>query len=234
MLNRVQGGFEKAGAVAALVLAAAVLAGAAGPAAYAQAGIYTCVDARGRKLTSDRPIPECVDREQRELTNSGTTKSVVGPTLTARERAAQEERQKQEAEKQARINEEKRRDKALISRYPSKAVHDKERSDALGQVEEVIRAANKRIAELGEDRKKLDVEMEFFKKDPSKAPGALKRRVDENDKSVQVQKRFINDQEDEKKRINTRFDEELSRLKQLWASADATASASKPAAAAPR
>jgi hypothetical protein len=24
-------------------------------------GIYTCVDAKGRKLTSDRPIAECAD-----------------------------------------------------------------------------------------------------------------------------------------------------------------------------
>jgi hypothetical protein len=32
-----------------------------------------------------------------------------------------------------------------------------------------------------------------------------------------VQNRFIGDQEDEKKRVNARFDEERGRLKPLWA-----------------
>ena len=65
--------------------------------AYAQkpvAGIYTCIDSRGRKLTSDRPIAECTDREQSILNPSGTVKAKVGPTLTAQERAAQEEKDK--------------------------------------------------------------------------------------------------------------------------------------------
>jgi hypothetical protein len=230
MFKSVKQRFLQAGLMAGLAAGALLLS----PLALAQGGIYTCVDAKGRKLTSDRPIAECTDREQRELSNSGTTKRVVGPTLTARERAALEEKQKLESERQARVAEEKRRDRALISRYPNQAAHDKERGDALAQIEEVIRAANKRISELGEDRKTLDVEMEFYKKDPSKAPFQLKRRLDENDKSVQVQKRFIGDQGDEKKRVNTRFNEELFRLKQLWALAEPGANAGKPVAAASR
>ena len=33
---------------------------------------------------------------------------------------------------------------------------------------------------------------------------------------VAVQNRFIGEQEDEKRRVNARFDEERSRLKQIW------------------
>ena len=47
-------------------------------------GIYTCVDAQGRRLTADRPIRECIDREQNELNASGTVKRKIGPSLTAR------------------------------------------------------------------------------------------------------------------------------------------------------
>jgi hypothetical protein len=36
-----------------------------------------------------------------------------------------------------------------------------------------------------------------------------------------VQKKFIQDQEQEKKRVNVRFDEELVKLKQLWAMREA-------------
>jgi chromosome segregation ATPase len=181
------------------------------------AGIYSCTDSRGRTLTSDRPIAECIDREQKVLNPSGTVRNRVGPTLTAQERAAQEEKDKAAALERARQAEEKRRERALLARYPNKAAHDKERAEALTQVDEVIKAANKRIVELAQQRKTIEAEYEFYKADMSKAPASLKRQVDENEHSLAVQKRFISDQEVEKKRVNARFDEELERLKRLWA-----------------
>jgi len=191
-----------------------------GSAAWAQspviAGIYTCVDAKGRKLTSDRPIPECTDREQQVYNASGTVKARVGPTLTGVERAAQEQKAKKEAEELARQSEEKRRDRALLIRYPNKAMHDKERDEALDQIAAVIKAASTRMDELGRQRKAIDVEMEFYAKDPSKAPAYLRRQLEENNHSQAVQKKFIADQQAEAKRVNARFDDELVRLRQLW------------------
>ena len=180
-------------------------------------GIYTCVDAQGRKLTSDRPIPECNDREQKLLNPSGTVKQKIGPSLTAAERAAQEAKEKQELEERNRLSEEHRRDKALLSRYPNRAAHDKERNEALAQISAVSKAATTRLAELAAQRRKLDDEMEFYKKNPDKAPEYLRRQVEENTQSATVQRRFIADQEDEARRVNGRFDDELTRLRQLWA-----------------
>ncbi|HQR99716.1 MULTISPECIES: DUF4124 domain-containing protein [unclassified Polaromonas] len=190
-------------------------------------GIYSCVDGKGRKITADRPIAECIDRPQREINPSGTVKRVVGPSLTAQERAAQEQKDKAAAEVRAREAEEKRRDRALLLRYPSRAVHDKERAEALDQIDVVIKAASKRTTELAGQRKAIDADFEFYKSDPAKAPASLKRRLEENDSSVAVQKRFIADQDAEKKRVNMRFDEELVKLNQLWAMGGAV-----PAAAA--
>ena len=178
--------------------------------------IYTCVDGKGRKITSDRPISECIDRSQQEITPAGTVKRVLGPSLTAQERAAKEEKDRLSAEIVAREAEEKRRDRALLLRYPNPSVHDKERVLALAQVDEVIKAASKRTIELAEQRKLIAVEMEFYAKDPSKAPASLKRRLEENESSVAVSKRFIAEQDTEKQRVNLRFDEELVKLKQLW------------------
>jgi len=179
--------------------------------------IYTCVDGKGRKITADRPIVECIDRTQQELNKSGTVRRQVGPSLTAQERAAQEEKDKAAAEALAREAEDRRRDRALLLRYPTRAVHDQERVIALAQVDEVIKASNKRTMELAEQRKAIQAEFEFYAKDPSKAPPALKRRLEENEASSVVQKKFVLDQEQEKKRVNQRFDEELVKLKQLWA-----------------
>lgn len=189
----------------------ACLAGSA-----AAQSIYTCVDGKGRKITADRPIIECIDRTQQELNRTGTVKRQVGPSLTAAERAAQEEKDKAAAEVRAREAEEKRRDRALLLRYPSRTVHDQERVAALAQIDEVIKASHKRTLELAEQRKSILAEFEFYVKDPSKAPPSLKRKLEENDNSSTVQKRFILEQEQEKKRVNVRFDEELVKLRQLW------------------
>jgi hypothetical protein len=180
-------------------------------------GIYTCVDSKGRKLTSDRPIADCLDREQKVLNPSGTVKSTVGPTLTAQERAELEARQRRDAEERARQAEDKRRERALLTRYPNKAIHDKERTEALAQIAVVKQAAVNRVAELMKQREEVLAEMEFYKKDPSKAPPTLRRQSDDIAHSMAVQGRFIADQDAEVVRLNARFDEELARLKQLWA-----------------
>src|SRR3989344_1799514 len=116
----------------------------------ATGGIYTCVDRNGRRLTADRPIPECLDREQRELSPSGITRRQIGPSLTDVERAA-----------------------------------------AIQMVDDVTATAEKRMLELNAERKKLDVEMEFYKKDPNKAPMTLRRKIAEIDDSLAEQQRFI-------------------------------------------
>lgn len=193
----------------------------------AEPGIYTCTDARGRKLTSDRPIAECNDREQKLLNPSGTIKGKLGPTLTAQERAELELKEKAVQEERARINEEKRRDRALLTRYPTKGVHDKERAEAVNQVSIVRRAAANRVEELLRQRSTVNLEMEFYKKDPTKAPASLRRQADESTQSIAIQNRFIADQDTELRRVNSRFDDELMRLKQLWAM---QSSASPPAA----
>lgn len=179
--------------------------------------IYSCIDASGRKLTSDRPIAECLDREQKVLSPSGTVKAKVGPNLTAQERAVVEAREKAEQEERARLTEEKRRERALLVRYPNQAVHDKERNEALSQIRAVRQAAVTRVEELQRQRAEFNEEMLFYKKDPSKAPASLRRQGEEITQSVAIQERFIAEQDAEAKRVNARFDEQLARLKQLWA-----------------
>jgi chromosome segregation ATPase len=192
------------------LLCSGLLAGAAAQ------SIYSCTDARGNKLTSDRPIAECLDREQKELNPSGSVRRSVAPSLTAVERDRIEAQQRRDAEEKARANEERRRNRALLMRYQNQAAHDRERADALKQVDEVIVTANKRLAELDKQNDAIKAELEFYKNDATKAPAKLRRQIAEHEESVRAQQRFIADQSVEKKRVNDRFDEELARLKPLW------------------
>jgi hypothetical protein len=197
-------------------LLACALAGNAVAQQPSGSGIYTCTDSKGRRITSDRPIMECLDREQRELGATGVTKRVVPPSYTADERAKLEAQRKAQEEVQARIAEEKRRDRALLIRYPSQPVHDKERAEALAQIDEVVTAVVRREESLAKQRQEIGTELEFYQGDVNKAPSWLKRKLEDNESQVQIQKRFLDAQAQEKKRINARFDEELGKLRQLW------------------
>lgn len=201
----------------ALVLAGTLVALPEQAQGQSRSGIYTCIDAKGRRITSDRPIPECIDREQRELGTSGTVRRVVPPSYTAEERARIEAQRRAEEEARSRLNEERRRERALLIRYPNQEPHDRDRALALAQVEEVIEAVTRREQALIEQRREIDQELEFYQSDPSRIPAWLRRKLEDNEQQVQVQKRFLSEQDQEKRRINERFDEELAKLRQLWA-----------------
>lgn len=194
--------------------------------------IYTCRDAKGRRLTADRPIAECIDREQKKLSSSGTVKAKIGPVLTAQEQAAEEAKAQKAMDELRRLADEKKRDRALVVRYPDQASHDKERRSAIGVQDEVLAVGNKLTGELQAERRRLDVELEFYRKDPSRIPPALARQIDENTKHVEAQRRYLANRELEKKRINARFDEELVILKRLWGHPGPGAQSAKAAPAA--
>ena len=203
----------------ALLLAAAGVTGA-----WAQSGIYLCTDAAGRKLTSDRPIPACNDREQKELNPSGTVRRVIPPAPTAGELALREKAKREADEEALRRREQRRLENLLVTRYPDQATHDVARARALRAVQGSIASAEVRVAELREQRKALDAEAEFYPP-PLKWPDKLQRQYAENEEQAAAQQRFIASQEDEKQRIGTRFDTELARLRVLWAGPAATTAA---------
>jgi len=191
--------------------------------------IYTCVDDKGRKLTSDRPIAECMNRAQNELNPSGSLRRVLAPPPTAKDRAALEEKEKEkekvDAEARSQHLDEKRRDRVLVTRYPDRASHDKQRMAALEVVDDVIKTATKRTLELTDQRKTIGTELDFYKSSPGKVPPAIKRRLEETDTNLATQKRLITDHEAEKKRITERFDTEATKLKPQWSVAEGSAAA---------
>ena len=233
LAGRVRAAVRLAGAALLLVSAAA------GAQSAGSGSIYSCTDAQGRRITSDRPILSCIDREQRELNRSGGTRRVIPPTLTASEREAREAQEREAALVRQRARDAIRRDQALLSRYPDKAAHEAGRKEALAQTQLVIDAAERRLTELAAERKALDDEMEFYLKDPAKAPFKVRRGLEDNTAAVDVQRRAIAAQMAERGRINASFDEEAKRLQALWQgrpveSAAAPAAAATGASAPPR
>ncbi len=154
--------------------------------ASAPGGIFTCIDDKGRRLTSDRPIPECTHKEQRVLNKDGSLKAVRPPTLTAEERAELEAKERAAAEARAAQADAVRRDRNLVARYPNQAAHDKARVAALDTIKLAIRASSLRLEALGLDRKPLLDEAEFYK--GKTLPGELKIALDANEAATAAQR----------------------------------------------
>lgn len=180
-------------------------------------GIYTCTTADGRRLTSDRPIAECTAREQRVLNADGSQRTTLPPFLSPEERAAKEAADRRAAAERLAQQDAIRRDRTLVQRYPTEAAHQRARNAALDDANKAMRISERRIKDLGQERKPLLDEAEFYKGRP--LPGKLKQQLDANDASVEAQQVLIENQKAEIVRINTRFDAELARLRKLWAGA---------------
>ena len=200
--------------------------------AWSAVGIYSCVDSTGKKHTSDRPIPECLDREQRVLNKDGSQKQTVPPRMNAEERAAEDERLKKKALADAAAKDAIRRDRNLMLRYPNEAAHNKGREAALDDVRKGIELSERHLKELQEDRKPLVTETEFYQ--GKRLPFKLKSRLEANDAQQQAQKDIIQNQSNEIARVNALYDAELARLKRLWAGAAPGSVPSTDGASTPR
>ncbi|UUX96266.1 hypothetical protein [Aquabacterium sp. J223] len=177
-------------------------------------GIYTCVTADGRRLTSDRPIADCTGREQRLLNRDGSLRRVVPPAMSSEERAERElEELRRERERAARADA-VRRDRNLVNRYPDEASHQRAREAALDTARGAMRVSENRLRDLTAERKPLLDEAEFYQGKP--LPAKLKRALDANDASAEAQRQAIANQQAELERINQLYDVELARLKRLW------------------
>lgn len=192
---------------------------AAGTSSYSmQGGIYSCVDGHGKRLTSDRPIPECLDREQRVLNKDGSQRKVLPPRQTPQERAAAEEARRQKAAAELAYKDAVRRDRNLMGRYPNEVAHQKARQSALDDMRKAVASSEKRIADLKAERKPLLADAEFYK---GKAmPFKLRSSLEGNQASQEAQAEIIENQRAEMVRIHAIYDQELARLRKLWAGAE--------------
>ena len=183
----------------------------------APTAIYSCIDSKGRRVTADRPIAECSGKEQQILNRDGSPRGVLPPTLTAEERLEKEARERAEAEQRAAQVDAVRRDRNLMTRYPSEASHNRAREASVGTVRQAMKASEIRLSELAQERKPLRDEAEFYQ--GKQLPGKLKAAVDANDAAVDAQRAAGTTQEAELDRINTLYDAELNRLRRLWSGA---------------
>jgi len=181
-----------------------------------KAGIYRC-EINGKRLTSDRYIPECSQVPQQVLNADGSVKTVVPPTFTTEEKADADARDREKDAERARCQEALRRDRNLMARFPNEAAHRKAREAALDDVRTQVRLSESRVKLLLGERKPLLDEAEFYV--GKQMPAKLKGQLDANEAALAGQRSAIANQETEVVRINAIYDGELVMLRKLWGGA---------------
>ncbi|MFN7570588.1 MAG: DUF4124 domain-containing protein [Betaproteobacteria bacterium] len=195
--------------------------------ALAQRSIFVCTDTAGKRITADRPPPECAGREIRELNADGSLRRVIAPPPTPEQRAAraaEEARQKEAAERQS---EQTRRDLALLATYSSVEQIEAARARALAGRQATIDRAQVRKQQLEAQRKKLDQEAEFYPK--RDLPDRLKRAYADNDMLRQAEDRIIADTGADMRRIGESFDADARRFRELEAAGSTGRRSTAPA-----
>lgn len=199
-------------APATLIALAALCA--AGTASAQQ--IFICTDAHGRRLTSDRPILECIDREQRVLSSTGAPQRTLPPSYTAAERAGVEAKARAQSEERSRQAEDRQRQRALLIRFPNQELLDHERATALARVDEVIATADQGIVVLEKERQKLESEAASHGRDGKRTPASLLHAIEENERQHKAQRRQVLEHQQERAQVNQQFDRMQSQLNTLW------------------
>ena len=183
---------------------------------------FSCV-VNGKKLVSDRLIPECNNMEQRELNSDGSLRRIVKPPLTPDEREEMERVELENKIKLSALNDAVRRDRNLMQRYPDEAAHKKAREKALDEFRISERNSAARIALLMDEKKKLDEDRKFYENERVKKPlpMALRQKIDANDAALAAQRSVAQNAQTELDRIDKNFEAELQRLRKLWGGARA-------------
>lgn len=175
--------------------------------------IHTCKDEKGRTLTSDRPLPECLGREQRILNADGSVRKIIPAPLTREQRAELEQRQAAEKAAEVRRQEERRRDLMLVSNYKTEAELDQAYIRALEVPVEALKASRARIDEFMKALAAVRKEGEFY--EGKVWPVALRSKLTEIQAGIEAEQRNIGNKSEDIRRVNQRFAADRTRLRQL-------------------
>lgn len=176
-------------------------------------GYYSCRDAGGRLITSDRPIIECLNREQRVHNSDGSVRRIIEAPLTAEQKRQRDEEARRRAEDQVRADERRRRDQILLSSYSSLDSLDRAQQRALTEPQSGIAKSQARLEQLRKEQAALISETEFYK--GRKLPGDLERKIQDNEFARRYEADLITRRNEEIRQINERFDADKARFRAL-------------------
>ncbi|MQR00528.1 DUF4124 domain-containing protein [Glaciimonas sp. GS1] len=179
-----------------------------------QAQIYSCKDAGGRTISSDRPMPECDHSDVQLLSKSGIVKGDIPAPLNAEQKR---QKQIQDAKRQAAadaIEQQRQQDRALLARYHNEDDIAISRRYYLALSQDYITRDKGLIEDAKKQLESDRLESEFYKK-KKVLPAALRNSIDEANRAIANAKSSIADHQADAVKINLKFDDMLKRYREL-------------------
>ena len=174
--------------------------------AAAQARIFCCDDAKGRKVCSDFVPTECANRAYEERDGQGRITKKHDAPLTAEQQARRmAELAKLDVEKRKAL-EAQRHSTALLANYANEKEIDSARDRALATLEKNLQQSLSRLDEANKVKQTLEREKASFKNKP--LPEKIKTSVRDNENELLAQQAAIDAQTKEIENIRVRFAEE--------------------------
>ena len=189
-----------------------LLAVTGGDASFAAASIFCCTDAQGKQVCGDVLPPACYGRAYRELGTSGRERTVEAP-LTAEQRAQRAAEEKRRSEQERVLNEQRRKDQALLNTYGSEKDIEIMRSRAERDLTAAIQAAQDRIAEIRRLRKKFENEAEFYRN--RQLPVDVAKGLRDADHEIRAQESVIESKNRDLETIRLKYDEDRRRFVEI-------------------
>ena len=186
---------------------------AAGIASAQNKTLYKWVDEKGKVQYTDKPPVEAAGRPSETLTGQGQVLKRSGAALTPEQREARDAESKRALDDEAVAREERRKNMALLSTYPSEKDIDEARARALKQGDEAVKDTEKHLDAAKKRQVEFDKEKEFYLKKPM--PAKLQQDIKNNELELKSQAELFGVKKKELDTINAKYDEDKRRYIEL-------------------
>jgi Domain of unknown function (DUF4124) len=181
----------------------------------AQAQIYACTDAAGKRLTSDRPIPECAERGHREIDYNGVTRRVVPAPLTAEQERARVQQVNLERQAALTKRDERLRDKSLLMSYPNLEALTSSWNKMRAELQVEADQSIQRMIELHENLKASQADALAHKLPNSREAAQLRQKIQGIVKTIFYENSLLESKQLEITRGQERYLQDSKRLRNL-------------------
>ena len=172
--------------------------------------LYCCADASGKQVCGDILPQACYGRAYREIGDGARTVRQVEAPLTSEQRAQRAVEDEKRRQDEAARMEQQRKDQALLNTYGSARDIDAMRARAEEDILKSIKAAEVKIAEIRNQRKKFENEAEFYQKKP--VPADIQKGLRDADYEIQAQESIIESKKKDLDTARAKYDDDKKRF----------------------
>lgn len=198
---------------AVLLLSSTLGMSLAPSAVNAQARIFCCDDAHGKKYCSDFLPPQCAKLSYEIRDEKGFVLERKDPPLTPEQIAKREAEAAKKAEEEKKRVEERRRNLALLSTYATEKDIDVARDRAVTEVQKLVKQAENLVEEAQKAKAKVEREKEFYK---NKAlPAQVKKQIQDSEADLKAKLDTLAARKADIDKTQAKFEDEKKKFREL-------------------